>query len=197
MDTQITRVTDPADPTRCKAAAPTGQCMNQAERGADYCIAHNGGRGTALAQDKRTYHLTTLRDRTRLAELADSDSVKSLRDEIGLARMLIERRFNLIREDKDLLLHSGEIHRMLLTVERLVKSADSIEQKLGVQLSRETALRITKDIIEAVIDELQDLPDFDARIDRIYSRCIPVVAKATNQEQRPGQKRLPPPNPQV
>lgn len=82
---------------------------------------------------------------------------------------------------------------MLLTVERLVKSCDSIEQKLGVQLSRESVMRLTKDIIEAVMDELQDLPDFDARIDRIYNRCIPVVAKATNQE-RPEQKRLPPPS---
>ena len=36
------RVTDLADPRRCKGASLDGQCQNVAEEGSDYCRVHGG-----------------------------------------------------------------------------------------------------------------------------------------------------------
>jgi len=55
-----------------------------------------------------------------LAQFAEHEEVKSLRDEIALARMLIERRFNLIKDDADLISACGSLNTLLLTVGRLM-----------------------------------------------------------------------------
>jgi len=84
-----------------------------------YCLAC-GGRSQAPARRLRQYLLAKAQDSTRLAHFAEHEDVKSLRDEIALARMLIERRFNLIKDDADLISASSSLNTLLLTVERLV-----------------------------------------------------------------------------
>ncbi len=83
----------------------------------DYCQAC-GGRSLAPARRLRQYLLAKAQDSTRLAQFAEHEDVKSLRDEIALARMLIERRFNLIKDDADLIAACGSLNTLLLTVER-------------------------------------------------------------------------------
>jgi hypothetical protein len=178
----MNRVTDPADPKRCQAAAPDGQCMNEQEHGASTCKAH-GGRSTAETEEKKLYLLTEARYRTRLAQLAEHEEVKSLREEIALARMLIERRFDLIKNDNDLLNACGPINTMLLTVERLVKSAHTIEQNLGALLAKPTVLKLGQQMCEIVVTELEGIENYEAIVDRITSRVIDSISKANNPEQ--------------
>ena len=82
------RVKDPTDPNRCQGAAPDGQCWNRAEPGSDRCRVH-GGWDKQAEQDKRLYLLTKAQHRMRLAQLSEHEHIKSLRDEIALARILI------------------------------------------------------------------------------------------------------------
>ena len=133
------RVKDPADPRRCTGAAPEGQCLNVAEPGCDRCRVH-GGRDKEAVEDKRLCLLTKAQRRMRLAQLSEHEQIKSLRDEIALAGMLIEERFNKVKNDSDLISAFGPINMALLTVERLVKSAHTIEQNLGALLSKPTVL---------------------------------------------------------
>lgn len=174
----MTRVTDPADPNRCKGATREGQCWNEALAGSDYC--HGCGRRwdnqTAADEQKRQYHLTEARYRTRLAQLSEHNDVKSLRDEIALARVLIEKRMNLVKSDADLINACGQLNAMLLTVERLVKSAHSIEQSLGVLLARDTVLRLGQSICEILADELKGLPDHEELIDRVTDRLMATIS---------------------
>lgn len=51
------RVTDLADPRRCKGASLDGQCQNFAEEGAEYCRVH-GGTDQAPALRLKQYLLT-------------------------------------------------------------------------------------------------------------------------------------------
>jgi hypothetical protein len=177
----MNRVTDPADPKRCQAAAPDGQCMNEQEPGSKNCKAH-GGRSTQGTEDKKLYLLTEARYRTRLAQLAEHEEVKSLREEIALARMLIERRFDLIKNDNDLLNACGPINTMLLTVDRLVKSANTIEQNLGALLSKPTVLKLAQQVSEIIVNELEGIENYEAIVDRITGRLIETFSKAMNAE---------------
>ncbi|MGH7194650.1 MAG: hypothetical protein ACREJM_14120, partial [Candidatus Saccharimonadales bacterium] len=163
----MTSVSDPADPNRCKGATRSGQCRHKALTGSDYC--HGCGKlwdnEAALLEQKRQYNLTEAHYRVRLEQLAEHSDVKSLRDEIALTRLLIEKRFNLIKTDTDFINACGQINTLLLTAERLNKSAHAIEQSLGVLLSRDTVLRLGQAIIEVLADELKTLPDHEELID--------------------------------
>lgn len=173
------RVTDPADPNRCTYTFPHEQCWNRAEPGAKNCKAH-GGKSNAETEEKKLYFLSEAKYRARLAQLAEHDEIKSLREEIGLARMLIEKRFDLIRNDNDLLAACAPINTMLLTVERLVKSAHTIEQNLGSLLAKTAVLKLGQQLCEIVIEELTGVDNYEAIVDRITDRIVETIAKAEN-----------------
>lgn len=175
------RVIDPADPNRCQGAAQDGQCMNESESGSDYCQVH-GGRDKGQAAEKRLYYLAEAQSRARLAGLSEHEEVKSLREEIAIARIILERRLNLIRNEADWISSSGPLNTCLLTIERLVKSAHTLEQNLGSMLSKATVLRLGQQICEIVIDELKDVPDFEPIVDRITDRMIATIAATQNAE---------------
>jgi len=69
------RVTDLADPRRCKGASLDGQCQNFAEEGSDYCRVH-GGKDLAPARRLKQYLLTKAQDRERLAQFAENDAAQ-------------------------------------------------------------------------------------------------------------------------
>ena len=69
------RVTDLADPRRCKGASVDGQCQNVAEEGAEYCRVH-GGKDQAPARRLKQYLLTKAQDRERLAQFAENDGAQ-------------------------------------------------------------------------------------------------------------------------
>lgn len=176
------RVTDPADPNRCKGSARDGQCQNFAEPGSDYCRAC-GGRDLQKAKDVRGYLLAKSHEKTRLAQLSDDlEPVKELRDAIGLQHMLIEKRYNLIKDDSDLLMACGPLNAMLQTMERLVNSCHRIETNLGQLLARQAILSLAKSMVEIVIDELEGIEDYEAIIDRITARLVDTIKGANNSK---------------
>lgn len=179
----MARVSDPADPRRCKRSFPHEQCWNRAEHGSEFCAAH-GGRSTAEAENRRMYFLAEAQNRSRLAHFAEHDDIKSLREEIALTRMLIERRWNLIKNgsDSDLLQHSAPINNLLLTVERLVKSCHAIEQDLGNLLARDAVLRLGQLMCQIVIEELDGIEGYEEIIDRITERLVTTISGARNEQ---------------
>jgi hypothetical protein len=174
------RVNDPADPDRCKAAAPDGQCQNVVEHGSEYCRKH-GGKDHLPAEQKRGFLLAQAHDRARLVSISDDlEPVKELRDAIALQHMMIEKRYNLIRDDGDMIQSCGPINQMLQTMERLVNSCHRIETNLGELLARNAVLTLAKEMVEIVIDELQGIEDYEEIIDRITERLISTIGKANN-----------------
>ena len=190
------RVTDLAAPNRCKGAAPDGQCQNVAELGSEYCRVH-GGQNIQPAEDARGYLLAKVQDATRLATLSDElEPVKELRDAIGLQHMLIEKRYNLIHNDGDLLAACGPLNQMLMTMERLVNSCHRIQTNLGELLARQAVLTLAKTMVEIVIDELDGIEDYVIIVDRITQRLIDTIRNAGNPEQQDSPLPLPAPLPE-
>jgi hypothetical protein len=175
------RVTDLADPHRCKGAQPDGQCQNVAEEGSDYCRAC-GGESRAPERRLKQYLLARAQDRTRLAQLDDPEGLKSLRDEVVIATGMLERRLNMVDSDAEFIQAFPQIERFLRSVAELKKSSFFLEQKSGAMLSRTAAFRLGQEIIKIVVDELDGIPNYEQIVDRIITRIVPTIQKADNSE---------------
>jgi hypothetical protein len=186
------RVNDLADPNRCKGASPKGQCQNVALHDNDYCKLHSGGKDYLPAEQKRGFLLAKSEDKTRLACVSSNlEPVKELRDTIALTHMLIEKKWNKLQEDDDLLMNCGPLNQLILTMERLITSCHRIETNLGELLARNAVLALAKELVAIVIDELEGIEDYEAIIDRITTRLIDTISKADNIPK--DQAALPPP----
>ncbi len=174
------RVTDPADPQRCQGQTPDGQCRNKKEPGSDRCLICSGGRSMALANDLKLYNLTEARHRQKLAQLAEHDPLHALREAIALSILLTQKRFNLVENDAEFLRAYGDINMLLLTRERLVKSAHVIEQSLGVLIGKPTVLRLGQLVIHFASDELKDLPEHSQLMLRISDQIVEAITVANN-----------------
>ena len=187
------RVNDPADPRRCKAVFRNEQCMNVAEPGNDYCRVH-GGHDNTEEKNLRGYLLSKADDRARLASVSNElEPVKELRDSIALLHMLIERRFNLIQGDIDLLAACGPLNTMLQNMERLVNSCHKIEQNLGQLLAKAAVLKLAQQMVAIIVDELEGIDDYELIVDRITTRLIDTVQAADNLERVVNEPCLLPP----
>lgn len=175
--TQISRVKDPLDPRRCMGAVPEGQCLNESEPGSDCCRAH-GGRNKAAEEDVKRYLLNDLKARLRLAQLSDPDPIRELRDAIALNHMMIERRLNLIHNDIELMAACGQVNQMLLTMERLVKTAHTIEQELGGLLAKQQLMQLAHDLVVIVIDQLEGVENYEQIVDAITDQMLLTIQRA-------------------
>jgi hypothetical protein len=185
------RVTDLSDPRRCKGRAPDGQCRNKAVYGSEYCRAH-GGKDLTEVEQKRGYLLAKAEDQAHLARVSDKlEPVKELRDVIALQHMLIEKRWNSVKNDTDLLQHCGVLNQLIQTMERLVNICHRIETNLGELLARNAIINLAKELVAIVIDELEGIEDYEAIIDRITQRLIETIRQADNTP--PETQVLPPP----
>jgi len=171
------RIADPDK--RCQHVSDRAQCTQERVEGSLYCKAHDfRAEGRVEAAKLRHYLLTDARFSGRLAALSDHEDIKSLREEIAFARMLIETRFNMIAGEGELLAACGTLNSLLLTVERLVKACNQVERNLGTLLAKPTIVALGREIIEIIIDELEDIDNSDVIIDKISDRIIPAILEA-------------------
>ena len=153
--------------------------MNRAEDGSEYCLAHTRPR-LGPSPTKRIYMLARVDARMRLAELADHEEVKSLREEIAMSRMMIETQFNGIATDLDWQLKWPAIERGIHTVHKLVKDCHVIEQNLGNLLAKQTIFQLAHRICEIVVNRLEGIEDYEAITDDIVRQIVQSVQDANN-----------------
>lgn len=150
----LVRVTDPADPRRCQAITPHGQCSFTAVEGYHYCKLHD----TRHNDEKiklRNYRLSQWKG--RVAELGSSSEVKSLRDEIGILRLLLEQRLNACADTTDLMLHSHALSKLVLDIEKLVGSCHKLESSMGQLLDKQAILNFASIVVSKITNAIQTL----------------------------------------
>jgi hypothetical protein len=116
--------------------------------------------------------------RQRYGDFADSSEIRSLRDEIAILRMVMEERLNMVQNDSEMLASCGQIASLAVTIERLVKSCNQLETRLGTLLSKPALLGIANNLVQILITELQGCPDYEALVDKISERIINVIMEA-------------------
>lgn len=173
-------VKDPADPQRCQAATRNGQCWGVRVDGSDYCRGHARGH-IPMPSDMRLLLLANAQDRARLAELTEHDDIKSLRDAISLTRMMIERLWNSGQSQAEQLAVYGRVNSHILTLEKLVKSCNQIEERLGSLLAKPTLLRVGQQICEKLVARFQGLPNYEKLADDVIHDVITTIQEARNE----------------
>jgi hypothetical protein len=162
------RVPYPEHPRRCQGRAQNDQCTIFAQEGSNYCPLH-GGPATASAAEKaslRNYQLTKWQ--AHLQRHAGASGIKSLRDEIGILRMVLETRLETCKDATDLILHSGPISDLVAKIERIVVSCHKLEGAMGQMLDKTAVLQFAGRVIDIVALEVKD----EAMMHRIADAII-------------------------
>jgi hypothetical protein len=112
------------------------------------------------------------------------EEVRSLREEIHLARVMIETRLDMIEPDDkgDMLSAFGSINTYLQTIEKLTSSCHKMEISLGHLLTKSSVFALGQDMVAILADELSGIDNYEEVIDRISERLIVVIANTQNEE---------------
>jgi hypothetical protein len=162
-----------------------GQCTRLSIEGSDFCIVH-AKVSKADAHKKRVQHylLSNPELQTRLNRQASVEEVRSLREEIHLARVMVETRLDLI-EDGDrgaMLAAFSNVNTYLQTIEKLVSSCHRMEVSLGTLLSKASIFTLGQEIVSILADELQGIEGYEEIVDRISERVVVSIAGQQNQD---------------
>ena len=173
------RVTDLADPHRCKASVGHGQCLNVALDGSDYCHDHAAGYRPP-EKGMRQYLLASAQDQAQLAAFAEHEDIKSLRDEIAFTRMMIQKIWNSAQSEAEKLALTGRVNTHILTLEKLIKTCNQIEERLGSLLAKSTLLNVGRQICQKIVGRLDGLPGAEQFLPPLIADVIAVIRDAKN-----------------
>jgi len=141
------------DPNRCQGILKTGQCRNLAEPGLKYCGRHKGMLETVIKNEKiRNYNLTKFR--AQIEQKTDSTEIKSIREEIGITRQVLETIVNRCDTENDLILYSNKIADLVLRIEKLVISCHKLEKATSQLLDKSALIQLSGNFIEIISDFL-------------------------------------------
>jgi len=159
------------DPNRCQAFGRNGQCPFRAVEGGHVCQRHGGNtvENRVETANLRNYYLTRYHE--KVARLSNQPEIKSLRDEIGIVRMIVESKLNAIEDDTDLMLQSGQISDLVMKIKALVESCDKIDFRMGQLLDKKYIEQFAQSIITIITEELDD----DEKIEVIITRILEAI----------------------
>jgi len=166
---QWTRVEN-GDPKQCERAG----CKNIVVEGSKYCLAHGGRHAAERAEKERMRNYNLAKFHQRANELSESKEITSLRDEVGLLRLLIEEKINHCKDTTDLLLISGPLSDLLMKSERLVTSMEKLENKMGHHLDKTKVVQIAQSMIE-IIGRYIDNPEVLDAIGEDFFKTIESI----------------------
>lgn len=179
MDNKFERV-EPDDPKRCQSVGQHGQCPFKAVDPSKYCLRH----GATLAIKKenieqvRVYNLAIWQ--SALEKHTDNPNIKSLREEVGIMRIVLQSIIEKCKDTTDLLVSSGRIIDICVKLEKVVISCSRLEAATGQTLDRSAALHFAARVVEIVHAVLQaNVPEdlADVLVDQIGEQLTQELAK--------------------
>ncbi len=164
---------------RCQYVGAKGQCCIKKVQHSEYCPAHGGHKAFQAEEQKQLRNYRLGQFRSRIGELSSSDNILSLRDEIGILRMLIESKINNCEDTTDLLLVAGPLSDLLMKVEKVTISCSRLDMKLGRLLDKGRVLQFAQTIVQIVSDEIEN----NETLEKISTRILGAIdGQITNQE---------------
>jgi len=136
------------DPDACeRCIANEAKCIYLAIEGTKSCARHGGGIRAASLKTKAANQYRLGVWQSRLNEFAHHDGIKSLRDEIGILRMVLEEQMKKCHEPSELLMFSARIQGLTQDIQKLVTSCDRLERNMGSMMDKPTAIQFAAKII--------------------------------------------------
>lgn len=106
---------------------------------------------------------------------ARAGEIKSLREEIAISRMLVERILKTIPADSpaELLARFPQVNQGIKTIESLVTQCNKFDITAGQMLDKSEVARLSSEIVRIVADEIEDT----AVLERISERMAALFEK--------------------
>jgi hypothetical protein len=174
-------IVEPDSPARCQGNIKTGQCPYGAVVGSKFCPRHGSNMDTQVIKETNLKNYRLNKWNTQLTEKTDSSKIKSLRDEIGILRILMEETLNKCHDSNDLLMYSNKISDLALKIEKLVTSCDKLETKLGLLMDKTQALQFANEIISVITKHIKD-EDMLVQIAKEISNIMEATRPAPKDE---------------
>jgi len=151
------RIDGPADPERCQSITAVGQCGNKVVPNTNFCENHGGCRAEYEQKQKslRIYRLQQYQE--RVSELSDHAKAKTLREELGILRILLETVVNDCNGDnKVLLMNSSKISDLVVKIEKVTSSCQRLEFRLGDTLDKTKVIQFADEMVEIISKYITD-----------------------------------------
>ncbi len=163
---------DEDSPNRCQYVIPrTGQCTLKAVKNSPYCPAHGGNKAYQAKEKEslRNYRLTKFKQ--RVSELSDNDAILSLKEEIGIIRLLIEEKINQCSGTAELMLVSGPLSDLAMKAEKLVTSCNRLDRNLGNLLDKGKIIQFAQTVVQIIGDHITD----DIILEKISTKILEAL----------------------
>lgn len=112
---------------------------------------------------EQQYRLSDAARQKRFDELLSRTNPSDLRQELAACRLTLE---TLLAEPSP---SPGLISSLLTVAGKLAAAHQLIQERAGETIGREEMGQLVKGVMGAIADNLQDLPDFNDRMDRIVA----------------------------
>jgi hypothetical protein len=175
-DTKFINIEYEDDPERCQALGMYGQCKYKAQYdGANkltkYCPKHTPGKhGRANYRFNAAFA-------PRIDELVTSESIKNLREEIGLVRMTLEAIVNRCKDEYELSQETDRISKLVDQINKLVISCHKIEESSGQLLDKNIVVTIGAMIVNIVSKHIPDAAVLDKVGCEIYEGIETITSR--------------------
>lgn len=146
----MVKIDGPDDPERCHGTMKNGQCGHKNTGVSVFCPMHGGAHQVKSAQRKEMNMYNLQKYQERMAQFAEHPKVKSLRDELGITRMTLEKIITKCDNDNDLICYQPQIMQMVSTIKGLVEVTQKLEEKDNMLLDKGVILNIADTIVRVV-----------------------------------------------
>lgn len=154
------RVTEPDDPNRCQATGALGQCPFRGMKKEDgtyhkFCARHQGGNVVGVEQASMDMYRAA-QWQSRIKGHANHVSLKTLNNEVGVLRILLEERLNQCKDTTELLMSSSTISEIVDKIQRLVTSCHKLDKELGQMIDKAQALKLAQNFVKIIAQFIDD-----------------------------------------
>jgi hypothetical protein len=132
------------------------QCNFKKVEGRRTCIMHGGNLGDAPARVKSLNSYRLGKYQKRMEDFAGASNLRSVDEEIGILRMVLEEVFLQCESDVDLLLYSQKIGDLVRDITKCVQVADKLATKSGMLIGRVEAMAIAEKVVNILPKYISD-----------------------------------------
>jgi len=139
-------------------------------------MRHGGSHVVRKEQKEKLRNYRLSKWKARVGQFADSEGIKSLREEIGILRVILEEMLNQCKDATELLLFSARMAGLVMQIERLVVSCDKMEGKMGLLLNKDSVLQLASEFVEIINGEITDA----TVVERISMKMMQATLRVQN-----------------
>jgi hypothetical protein len=152
----------PEDPM-CQGIDARGEmCKYKPVAGGVYCVYH-GGRGQLAALSERQQSIYDFQKTQYLRQVEQKINAiernprsQSMRDEIGILRVMLQEILDSCTDEALLVLRAGEITNLTVSIEKLMKTSFTMDKEMKELMTKDDAKALAQKLLNVLIDNIQE-----------------------------------------